>query len=566
MRILRTAALGAFLLHPVALGAQVGQNVLLIVGDDLGLDAVRCYGSSGAPPTPVMDALAATGVRFTRAYVNPACSPTRACISTGRYGFRTGVPTTIGPGDPGLNADETILPVAFQGTAFSTALVGKWNLGARFGLLTPNQFGWPHFAGILDPAVQDYYLWVKVVDGQLVAVNRYATTEMVDDALLWINAQSGPWVLQLAFNAPHAPFHAPPAYLHTQNLAGLDPAVTPRPFFDAMVQALDSEIGRLLASLPASTLANTNIIVVGDNGTDGAIALPPMNPMRVKGSLYDGGSHVPLIVHGPAVLQPGRTSSALVSGVDLMPTILDLCHVPPPASVGVHPLDGVSFVPLLQNSLPSVRDHVYVDMSSSYSGGGYAIRDAVWELLRIQSQLPQHQEMYDYAADPLETTDLLTSPLSGAAAAACSRLSAILDRLRPDGWVEEFGSGCAGASGPPHMRAQTMPTVGSSFFFQVDDMSSAAILPLALLGFSDTSVNGIPLPISLSSLGMPGCSLYVSADGYPHPAPNGWGAFAIPNYAVYDRMVFHLQAFVVEPGANHSGVIASSGLHCIVGM
>ena len=562
----RVAIVLALLLGTAALRAQTSQNVLLIVGDDLDPQMVGCYGSSLAAPTPNIDALAQRGVRFTRAYMNPACSPTRGALLTGRYGFRNGVTSTLGPTELGCDPAETTLPMALQGTV-ATALIGKWHMGIRYGTMSPNNYGWAHFAGVIDAAIPDYYHWTKVVDGQPVPVDNYATVEMVDDALAWIDAQTGPWHLELSFTAPHTPLHAPPPDLHTRQLNGLSTSTSPYAFCQAMVEAMDTEIGRLLAALPAATLADTNVIVIGDNGMDPAVTVPPIDPTRVKGSLYQRGSHVPMIVTGPAVVSPGRTCAALVSAVDLFPTILELCGAPLPPSVGERPLDGTSIVPLLQDTAPSIRDHVYLEMSTSYSGGGYAVCDDDYELLRIQNNIPQHLELYDFAADPMETGELLAAPLAPVAAAEFTRFQAILDDLRPDGWVEGFGSGCPGGAGPMRMRAQTMPTVGTNFFFHLDNMSPTALLPLAVLGFSNTLSNGVPLPFSLEPYGMPGCNLIVSSDGFPGVAPgNGYGVVRIPNYPVYDAAVFHLQGFVLEPGVNAAGIAATNGLRCNVGM
>src|SRR5262249_12595455 len=257
-------------------------NVLLIIADDLGVDKLACYGAANAAPMPVVDALAANSMRFTRAHADPACSPTRGALLTGRYSFRTGVPGTLPYGAPGIDTDEIQLATPLVAAGYSTALIGKWHLGTRFGTSTPNQLGWPHFAGCLDAALVDYYQWPKVVDGSVATCNHYATVDQVDDALAWINAhsapQSGPWALVLSLFAPHSPFHAPPAGLHTQNLTGLHPATNPVPFHRAMLQAADHEIGRLLVGLGATTLAHTNIVFLGDNGTDGAVVEPPLLP------------------------------------------------------------------------------------------------------------------------------------------------------------------------------------------------------------------------------------------------------------------------------------------------
>src|SRR5580765_1586562 len=467
-------SLVAALAGVAAASAQTHPNVLLILADDLGVDKLACYGAANAAPMPVVDALAANGMRFTRAHVNPACSPTRGAMLTGRYSFRTGVPGTLPYGAPGIDTDEIQLATPLTAAGYSTAMIGKWHLGTRYGTSTPNQLGWPHFAGCLDAALIDYYQWPKVVDGSVINCNHYATVDQVDDALMWINAQSGPWALVLSLFSPHSPFHAPPAGLHTQNLAGLDPATNPVPFHRAMLQAADHEIGRLLVGIGASRLAQTNILFLGDNGTDGAVFEPPLLPNHAKGALFDGGSHVPLIVCGPAVAARGSVCNAFVSAVDVFPTILDLAGSTFPLGFDQSlPLDGISFRPLLAGTRASIRDHVYVEISGTPLGEGYSVRDAQWLLVRYTRVLPQHEELYDLAADPAESNDLLAHPLAPSAQTAYQRLAGWLDDLRHEGWVSLFGNGCPGSLGVPALRSQTPPTLGTNFFVYTGNVPPA---------------------------------------------------------------------------------------------
>ena len=555
---------------PLATAQSQPANVLLIVADDMGTDGVGCYGNPSAPPTPVLDQLAGRGVRFSCAIVNPACSPTRAAMLTGRYGFRNGTPYSVLPNMPGNLSlgpypTETTLPQALAPTNYSTALIGKWHLGTRYGITTPNQYGWGHFAGILDSGVPDYFQWTKVVNGQALATNTYATSEIVNDAIQWIGQQTRPWVLQVAFNAPHAPFQAPPANLHTQDLTGLSPSTSPQAFYKAMVQAMDTEIGRMLGAIPAATLANTNVIFVGDNGMDPALASGPINPERVKGSLYDRGSRVPLLVAGPAVVGANRVCPSIVSGVDLFATVLDLCAAPPPATVSTQPLDGVTLRPLLQGSAAAVRDHAYIDMLYSSSGGGYAIRNERYELLRIQANQPERMEFYDLQSDPYETNNLLRGTMSATVRAVFDRFFAQLEAIRPDGYCESIGAGCAGSAGVPRMRSQTSPTVGENFFFHIDNVPAQSALSIAVFGFSNIANQGVPLPFSLGQVGMPGCNLLVSTDVFLAVGYQNFGVIPIPAFASYNGLRFYLQGFSLDPGINAIGASASSALYCVIG-
>src|SRR5262249_14983720 len=172
----------------------------------------------------------------------------------------------------------------------------------------------------------------------------YATTEQVDDAIARIQAMPEPWFLYLAFNAPHQPFHAPPPNLHTYHLFG-NPDDTPDLHFHAAIQAMDTEIGRLLSTLSPAKRERTTIVFLGDNGTPNEAITPPFEPGKAKGTLYEGGVHVPLIVQGRGVRAPGRESDVLVNSVDLFPTVLALLGIDATTAVADgRPLDGVSML------------------------------------------------------------------------------------------------------------------------------------------------------------------------------------------------------------------------------
>ena len=282
------------------------QNILLIIADDYGIDSSSLYNTNAAasqPPTPNINALAQSGVLFRNAYVNPVCSPTRSCLITGRYGFRTGIGDVIASASsPTLSASELTLPDAFAANAslgYQLASFGKWHLAN--GINTPGTIGgWPHFAGSLQGAITSYTNWTKTVNGVSTAgYTNYATTDLVNDASAWIQARgTNNWFAWIAFNAPHTPLHLPPTNLcpHYATLSGtsIDISTNPRKYFEAMVEALDTEIGRLLESVNRT---NTHIIFLGDNGTQ-SVVQPPFPSNRGKNTLYEGGTHVPFIIVG----------------------------------------------------------------------------------------------------------------------------------------------------------------------------------------------------------------------------------------------------------------------------
>jgi len=298
-------------------------NILVILADDLGVDLVGAY-AEGAdlPPTPNVDGLAADGVLFRNAWSDPVCSPTRATILTGQYGFRTRVGfgvdfEALEPGVDALSRTELTIPEmldAFTDGAYAHSAFGKWHLGTSGvgDLASPNEAGFSHYAGALSnfEPPEGYYDWTRVEDGVATPETSYATTVNVDDALAWIATAPEPWFCYLAFNAPHSPFEVPPAALHTVDVS----SGTTRVVAKAMVEAMDTEIGRLLAGISATT----TVIFLGDNGTSPGVVFPPFTPDKAKGTLFEGGINVPLIVRSPVVTVPGSESQALVNTTEFL--------------------------------------------------------------------------------------------------------------------------------------------------------------------------------------------------------------------------------------------------------
>ena len=198
----------------IAFGSAVHakDNVLLIIADDMGVEALGCYGiGRDTAPTPNIDALCKRGVVFENFWSQSTCSPTRATILTGRYGFRTGVGGPSGGPNPGIGLSEPSifkLLKAHAGERYDSAVIGKWHLSDQRngGDDNPARMGVPHYAGFMRGGMRDFFSWRKVVNGRAEQVDRYATTEFVDDALRWLEPRKGkPWFLWLAMTAPHCP-------------------------------------------------------------------------------------------------------------------------------------------------------------------------------------------------------------------------------------------------------------------------------------------------------------------------------------------------------------------------
>lgn len=422
-------------------GALARDNFLVVVADDVGVDKVNVYsrddlyghpGEGASPgPTPTIDALATDGVLFRNAYGYPTCSPTRAAALTGRYGFRTGIGNPSG--GPLLDIDETLLPELLAGT-HSNAAFGKWHLGGN-DPDHPNDSGFAHFAGALAGQIPSYFLWPKLTDGVVepgYAV--YATTDNADEAIASIAGfGANPWFVWLAFNAGHTPFHAPPAGLHTQVLAGV-PALTPVPHYEAAVEAMDTELARVLASIPADVLADTTIVFMGDNGTTSEVVEPPFIATKAKSTTFEGGINVPFIVKSPRVplAERGSESLALVHVVDLFASVAEIAGVASAAE------DSHSLLPYLEDpSLGTLaaRPYAYSEKFSPNGLGPYddeerAIRGERYKLIWRNGS---YEDLYDLELDPFEETNLLLGALSPEQQAAYDALVAAIEALHGAG-------------------------------------------------------------------------------------------------------------------------------------
>jgi arylsulfatase A-like enzyme len=368
-------------------------NWLVILLDDLGTDKVGAYGEHPkAPPTPTLDGLAGSGLLFRNAYANPVCSPSRAALLTGRYGRRTGFGAIveIANADVELPLDEVLIPEVLDQADddWTSVALGKWHLSAfesPTNLDHPNKQGFDHYAGALGNLFHSstgqkasWRKYEKIVDGKPTWVEEYATTDTTNDAIAQLGTLKAPWFMYVAYNAPHTPFHVPPAKLYSGRI---DNKASDIQKFDATVEALDHEIGRLLDAMSPEQRANTYVVVVGDNGTDRDAVLPPLDPDHGKASVFEGGVNVPMIVTGPGV-DRGETQ-ALVHLVDFLPTIAESAGVTPTGKT----LDGISFLDVLGDASASGdREYLYVERFAPLGGGPFdlelrAIRDDRYKIV-----------------------------------------------------------------------------------------------------------------------------------------------------------------------------------------
>ncbi len=408
--------------------ASPARNVLVIILDDVGAVSMGAYvdywagkpkatGGTWEPErtaqTPTVDGICAAGLRFTEAWSHPTCSPTRAAILTGRQPFRTGVGEPCGKGSNEILPDEPTLPrvIAEQLPDYGLGSVGKWHLGTgddKGGDEAPNTMGWQYFAGILSGGA-DYFTWERTVNGQTDEAEGYITSQITDDAIAFLAGLEGeqPWLLWVAYTAAHTPIHLPPAELHSYDELPeeLDETRT-LDYFEAMVEAMDTEIARLLASLPDDDgdglPDDTLLILLGDNGglnSSSTTTLPaPFDKARAKGSVYEHGVRVALCIAGAGVTEPSRDVEALVSVVDLYDTILEAVGLDPAAVLETPVLrDSVTLTPYLELQNHSAErawvmtEQFASDLDDLYSHG-FAIKDKAYKFVRT-GQEPTGDEL-----------------------------------------------------------------------------------------------------------------------------------------------------------------------------
>lgn len=404
-------------------------SLLLVIADDVGAVQLGSYGHAAAAQTPHLDALAAAGVRFTEAHANPVCSPMRATMATGRYGFRTGILNAIGKAirrAPGLQASEVTVWESLAGAGFSTWYAGKWHLGDYAGPLTdPATQGVQDFRGAMGGGMTPGYVnWPRVVNGVQAIEPTYATLKTTTDALEMMAAAPEPWFGTVSYNAAHRPWHDPP---------GFPTGGSETERYQAMVESLDLAAAVVITEAVRMTEGRVLVLFVGDNGFPSpAVPLVAGCPNGQKSLPYRGGTHVPLIAFGAGVVDGGRTWAEHVSAVDIFATLLELGGAQPEPSA----LDSVSFAGVLSGaaSVPT-RPFVYTEegdingLPVQLLQHERAVSDGRYKLIVRRNYPGPPEELYDLATDPCETAPLDTSALSGSALSAYNGLRGHLSAL-----------------------------------------------------------------------------------------------------------------------------------------
>ncbi|MCX6927961.1 MAG: sulfatase-like hydrolase/transferase [Verrucomicrobia bacterium] len=392
-------------------------NILIILTDDQGRGDYSAFGTRDIR-TPHMDRLFREGITFDNFFANSCvCSPSRASLLTGCYPDRVGVPGVIREESPHdswgyLARKAVLLPQLLKPTGYHTALVGKWHLGIN-SPNTPTERGFDFFHGFLGDMMDDY--WTHLRNGhnfmrrnqEVVEAKGHATEVFTDWACEYLHERAKarqPFLLYLAYNAPHAPIQPPADWL--AKVKTREPRLSEkRAKLVALIEHLDEGIGKVLETLDHLELAeNTLVLFCSDNG--GVLADEANNgPWRSgKQHMYEGGLRVPGAARWPGRISPGSRTERMTLTMDILPTVCEACGVLPPASI-----DGVSFLPAMLGKSESYpkRDLYFVRREGGNAYGGKtinALRRGNWKLLQDSPFAPL--ELYNLQDDPQERTEL----------------------------------------------------------------------------------------------------------------------------------------------------------------
>ncbi|QDU45683.1 Arylsulfatase precursor [Symmachiella dynata] len=409
-------------------------NVILIMTDDQGYGDL---GATGNPliRTPNIDAMAKRSAQMERFYVSPVCAPTRACLMTGRYNYRTrAIDTYIGRAM--METDEVTIAEMLGAAGYATGIFGKWHLGDNYPIRAMDQGFQESFVirggGIGQPSDPPggegkYTDPILFHNGQEAPQTGYCTDLYFDAAMNWIETQHDsrtPFFAYIPTNAPHGPFDDVPETEYAQYKKvdlGNDqfPQETghrlpkkanqdKRARIFAMISNVDANVGRLFEKLDALKITdNTVVIFMVDNGPNGMRYVAGMRGMKSR--VHEGGVRSPFYVHWPARLKAGQSSDRIAAHIDVLPTLLDACEVPVPEGVQ---LDGRSVLPLLEGKADDWPDRtIYIQAHR----GDVPVRfhnfvaiNQDWTLLndsgfgREKLPRPPKFELYDMTADPLQ--------------------------------------------------------------------------------------------------------------------------------------------------------------------
>ena len=394
-------------------------NIIFIVADDLGFADLGCYGGRDAKfgeVSPVLDGLAANGIKFTQGYANsPVCSPTRFALMTARYQYRLRGAAeepinskSRGSATLGLPPEHPTLPSLLKDSGYRTALIGKWHLGYP-PIFGPLKSGYEEFMGPMSGGV-DYFthcsssgqhdMYVgddeKHIEGYLTDLISQHSVDYVHR--MADSAKNGrPFFLSMHYTAPHWPwetrgdealaqevknnlFHLHGGNIHT---------------YQRMIHHMDEGIGQVMDALRAHGLEdNTVVVFTSDNGGERFSDNWPL--VGGKMDLTEGGIRVPWIAHWPAVITANGVSEQQCMTMDWSATLLQAAGV---AAHPDYPLDGISLLPVLKNATHSFHRLLHWRMNHR---GQRALRDGDYKYLTVDG----HEYLFNISDDERERANL----------------------------------------------------------------------------------------------------------------------------------------------------------------
>lgn len=462
-------------------------NILLIIGDDIGIDAttnmypglidslVKQYGPSGhnhpdykkidghTSSTPTLDTLAKSGMRFTQAWTQPFCSPTRTSLLTGLYSAKTGVLDYLGYLTKNHHSFATDLK---EKGGYSTAVFGKWHIAGlgQYPGMKPKEAGFDLYQGNLHGGVQTYFQYNYHVQDSATPPDQYRTEEAptrslpgiasttfapvvkTADTIDWITKQEennpdNPWFAWLNFNLSHITGQQLPNPMVIPNADTMDEisrkemeecmgpdgqfgsanvgSCSSEALMRAMTNSMDTMIGKVIETVDKLD-PNTYIIYLGDNGTwmfgpkrEFIDNMYITRQGRSKGTAYESGVRVSMAVRGPGI-KVGSKSDEWIHSTDLYATILDLAGLDIPKTVpnrngdGMVEVDAVSITPALFDGAKNLRDpdkgYLLTETINPIKGNLHQVgaRNATYKLICSNNAETENCEFYNLVNDPIE--------------------------------------------------------------------------------------------------------------------------------------------------------------------
>ena len=415
-------------------------NIIFILADDLGAEALGCYGGVkftdgkkevlGPVKTPNLDALAKGGMLFEHMFATPVCSPSRAQFLTGKYNYRTGFHDIAGRNGATKSLDAKAHPTLaarLKSAGYITAIAGKWHLGNAGGEAFvpksadkdtdcphPRECGFDRQCVFGGGHLEEYGKPLKGL---------YTPDLLQAWTLRFLDSRKGraePFFLYYASPIPHFPYLPTPLNPDgpgrgTDKMGKMYGNMKNFPY---LVEYLDQQVGMILAKLKDLGMRdNTLVIFAGDNGTPPWLATDMRDGRKIKfgkATLLDTGSWVPFIASWPGKIAGGSTYGGLADFSDIMPTCLELAGTSVPAG-----LDGVSFAAQLQGKAGKPREWVH-----SLYADKYFVRDAQWKLR-------ENGELYDVTDAPYVEKLVPVTGDTSESKAVRLRLQTVLDQLHP---------------------------------------------------------------------------------------------------------------------------------------